>query len=113
MLPGMASKIRDRIVDNAVRCFARVGYSGCSTKEIATKANVTEGSLFRLCVSKEKLFTEALTAALAAKTIRPMHLRIVAFALLESRGMNDVNRKAIRRLAKSSPLIHEVLSVSR
>jgi AcrR family transcriptional regulator len=56
----MASKIRDRIIVTAVKCFAAHGYAGCSTKEIASRANVTEGSLFRLFGSKDKLFAEVL-----------------------------------------------------
>lgn len=58
----MASKIRDRIVEHAVACFAKNGFSGCPTKEIAVAANVTEGSLFRLFGSKEKLFEESLAS---------------------------------------------------
>jgi AcrR family transcriptional regulator len=113
MLTVMASKIRDRIITHAIRCFADDGYSGCSTKRIAEKANVTEGSLFRLCISKEKLFTEALTTALACKKIKRAHLRIAAFAVLESRGLTPSNLTAIRRLAKSSPCIEALLAISK
>lgn len=109
----MASKIRDRIVKNAIQCFALKGYHGCSTKDIASKADVTEGSLFRLHGSKEKLFDEALASALASKKTSKQHLRIVAFAMLEGKGMNDANRKAISRLAKRFPFIRELCSVCK
>jgi len=59
----MGSKIAGRIVDVAVECFAREGFSGATTKDICTKADVTEGSLFRLFGSKEKLFEAALRNA--------------------------------------------------
>jgi AcrR family transcriptional regulator len=59
----MGSKIAGRIVDVAVECFAREGFSGATTKDICTKADVTEGSLFRLFGSKEKLFEAALRTA--------------------------------------------------
>jgi AcrR family transcriptional regulator len=112
MLPKfMASKIRTRIVATAVRCFSKRGYSGTSTKEIATLADVTEGSLFRLFASKENLFTEALALALSAKGIRPMHLRIVAFALLEGKGLTQPNQAAISGLAKRAPLIRELRAI--
>jgi TetR/AcrR family transcriptional repressor of uid operon len=62
----MGSKIRVRILTTATQCFADNGFHGCSTKEIAAKANVTEGSLFRLFESKDKLFEEALSSSLAA-----------------------------------------------
>lgn len=109
----MASKIRDRIITHAIRCFANDGYSGSSTKRIAAKANVTEGSLFRLCSCKENLFTEALTTALSCKKIKRVHVRIAAFAVLESRGLTPANLKAIRRLAKSSTCIQSLLAISK
>lgn len=109
----MASKIRDRIVNKAVQCFAKKGYHGCSTKEIAEKANVTEGSLFRLFASKEKLFNESLTVTLAAKKIRKQHLRIMAFGMLETKITSEANRKALLRLASRFPLIRELRAISR
>jgi AcrR family transcriptional regulator len=60
----MGSKIRTRILTTATQCFAEHGFHGCSTKEIAARADVTEGSLFRLFESKEKLFGEALGLAI-------------------------------------------------
>jgi len=56
----MGSKIAGRILDVAIECFARGGFHGATTKEISTKAKVTEGSLFRLFASKEKLFEAAI-----------------------------------------------------
>lgn len=109
----MASKIRDRIVTTAVRCFATYGFCGCSTKEIAEQANVTEGSLFRLCKSKDKLFTEALTFALKTKPIGRRQLRIAAFALLESRGLTESNQSALKRLARQSLLIASLRQITK
>jgi AcrR family transcriptional regulator len=56
----MASKIASRILDVAVERFALSGYHGATTKAICDQADVTEGSLFRLFTSKEKLFEAAL-----------------------------------------------------
>jgi len=108
----MASKIRDRIIAHALRCFARRGFAGCSTKEIAASAKVTEGSLFRLFTSKEKLFTEALALALNAKAARRPHLRMFAFALLEGKGLSEPNRKGLRKMAASHPVVRHVREIS-
>lgn len=62
----MASKIRDRIINQAVRSFADNGYCGTSTKDIAARADVTEGSLFRLFGCKEKLFAESIARVKSA-----------------------------------------------
>jgi AcrR family transcriptional regulator len=109
----MASKIRERILTHAVRCFAAHGYAGSSTKEIAGRADVTEGSLFRLYSSKEKLFSEALALVLSSKPTRRTHIRFVAFALLEGKGITDLNRKALRRYAAKCPTVRELLAVSK
>jgi AcrR family transcriptional regulator len=109
----MASKIRDRIVANAIKCFAADGYHGASTRTIAKCADVTEGSLFRLCLSKDKLFAEALALALAAKCDRRAHFRIAAFAVLERKGLSRTNRKALVHLAARSPIIMQLLSLSK
>lgn len=109
----MASKIRDRIVSNAVQCFAAHGYSGCSTKEIARRADVTEGSLFRLCESKDKLFAEALGLALTAKKVRRSHQRIIAFAMLEGRGLDEANHRALKRLASKCPVIKALRAIAK
>jgi AcrR family transcriptional regulator len=59
----VASKIAEKILDAATECFAAEGFHGCTTKVICAKAGVTEGSLFRLFGSKEKLFEAALRRA--------------------------------------------------
>jgi AcrR family transcriptional regulator len=109
----MASKIRERIVAKAMRCFAAHGFHGTSTRDIAEKANVTEGSLFRLCCSKEKLFTEALALALAAKDERTSHVRLVAFALLEDKGFTERNRKALAHFSARCQLIKDLRSITK
>lgn len=108
----MASKIREKIIDHAIRCFAVRGFAGCSTKEISQKADVSEHSLFRLFGSKEKLFAEALASALSSKVVRRKHLRVAAFALLERQGLTPAHLAALRKLSKDSVLVKELLAVA-
>jgi AcrR family transcriptional regulator len=65
----LPSKIREKIIVAAAECFAQTGYSGCATKQIAQAADVTEGSLFRLFGSKEKLFEEAVAYAVSKRIV--------------------------------------------
>ncbi|MGQ0626055.1 MAG: TetR/AcrR family transcriptional regulator [Sporichthyaceae bacterium] len=51
--------VRALLVDSARRCFAAKGYSGASTREIATEAGVHEALIFRHFGNKVGLFTEA------------------------------------------------------
>jgi AcrR family transcriptional regulator len=60
----MASKVAERILAAAIESFAESGFHGSTTKEICTRADYTEGSLFRLFGSKEKLFEAALRKSL-------------------------------------------------
>lgn len=70
----MASKIRGRIVDAAIELYAQNGLHGTTTIQIAKRADVTEGSLFRLFRTKEKLFDEALEQS-AGTMLAPAKLR--------------------------------------
>jgi AcrR family transcriptional regulator len=70
----MASKIRGRIVDAAVELYAQHGLHGTTTIQIAKRADVTEGSLFRLFHSKDRLFEEALQQV-AANLLKPAKLQ--------------------------------------
>lgn len=109
----MASKIREKILSHALRRFASCGYAGSSTRDISQSANVSEHSLFRLFGSKEILFDEALSHALSRSTMRPVHFRVTAFALLEGRARAPKHRSKIRKLAKNSVLVRELVSISR
>lgn len=59
------TKIRDRaarITAAAAQLFARQGYHGTNTREIAQLAGISENTMFRYFASKEDLFWVALTS---------------------------------------------------
>lgn len=58
----MASKIVEKILEAATELFARQSYFGTSTREIALYADVTEPSIYRLFLTKDKLFESCLLA---------------------------------------------------
>ena len=55
----------EKIVATAARLFARQGYHGTSTREIARLANVAENTLFRYFEHKEDIFWAALRLHMA------------------------------------------------
>jgi|HubBroStandDraft_2_1064218.scaffolds.fasta_scaffold311558_1 AcrR family transcriptional regulator len=57
---GTRSIKKDRIVQAAGKLFARQGYHGTSTREIAHLADVSENTLFRHFEHKENIFWSAL-----------------------------------------------------
>lgn len=62
---------RRRILDAAARLFRESGYDGVGVDAIMNEAGLTAGGFYSHFASKEALFSEAMTAALApGKTLR-------------------------------------------
>ncbi|HHP7232550.1 MAG TPA: TetR/AcrR family transcriptional regulator [Xenococcaceae cyanobacterium] len=53
---------RTRILQAALRLFARKGYDGTTTKDLAASANVAEGTLFRYFPNKKAILIEVATS---------------------------------------------------
>jgi AcrR family transcriptional regulator len=68
-MPELA-KSKDRIVAAAVTHFARAGFDGATTEEIARTAKVSHGNLFRYFSSKRELFVAAIDAELERLRLR-------------------------------------------
>merc|ERR1712054_294503 len=52
---------RSRILKAALRLFAAQGYDGTTTKELAKKAKVAEGTIFRYFPNKKAVLIEVAT----------------------------------------------------
>jgi AcrR family transcriptional regulator len=78
-MPAKSSTQKEKIVAAASQLFARQGYHGTSTREIARLADVSENTIFRHFERKEDLFWSALRARCAAMKLR----RDVAEGMLE------------------------------
>ena len=52
---------RDKILKAAQKLFARHGYDGTTTKELAEKAGIAEGTLFRHFTNKKAILVEVAT----------------------------------------------------
>lgn len=59
-----------RIIEAAAQLFARQGYHGTSTREIARLAEISENTLFRHFEHKEDIFWSALRASLSDLRVR-------------------------------------------
>lgn len=69
-MPGKNSNQREKILASAAQLFARQGYHGTSTREIARLADVNENSIFRHFDRKEDLFWSALRSRCTAIKLR-------------------------------------------
>jgi AcrR family transcriptional regulator len=63
---------RDRLIQAARNVFARYGYNGATTRRIATEAEVTEVTMFRLFGSKNGLLDEAVRVAVTEEHAVPL-----------------------------------------
>jgi AcrR family transcriptional regulator len=64
----MGSKVKPRIINAAITLFGRFGLYGVTTLELAKEARVIEGSLYRLFLTKEKLYDEAVESVVRGST---------------------------------------------
>ena len=69
-LPAKSSAQTEKIMTAAAQLFARQGYHGTSTREIARLADVSENTLFRHFDRKEDVFWSALRTRCAAIKLR-------------------------------------------
>ena len=53
--------VKERILKTATRLFARRGYEGTTTKDLASQAKVAEGTLFRYFPNKKAILIEVAT----------------------------------------------------
>jgi AcrR family transcriptional regulator len=69
-VPAKNSTQREKIVAAAAQLFARQGYHGTSTREIARVADVSENAIFRHFDRKEDLFWSAVRERCSAVKLR-------------------------------------------
>jgi AcrR family transcriptional regulator len=71
---------QDRMIAAAVCLFARAGFHGTTTKDVAKLANVSEGNIFRYFPTKRDLFLGALESELQKLSFRAETLVRIAQA---------------------------------
>ena len=71
-VPEMTDKQR-RVLDAAMEVFAERGYAGASTAEIAKRAGVAEGTVFKTYKTKKDLLL-GIVAPMFARTVAPLLL---------------------------------------
>lgn len=92
----MASKIEPRILEAAIALFADYGYYGVTTRDLARKARVTEGSIYRLFESKDKLFERALDKA-TGHLLDPAQFLFLIFKNRQKQGFTSAIAAPVRR----------------
>ena|SRR5690349_21091766 len=100
----MGSKIQPNILAAGIELFADFGYYGVTTRDVAQRAETTEGSIYRLFKSKDGLFAEALKVVID-RALDPAQFLMMLFEK-EGHGKQDLPSMitvVIRRWYESIP----------
>jgi AcrR family transcriptional regulator len=92
----VASKIVAKILEGATDLFAKQGYFGASTRDLALKADVAEPSIYRLFLNKEKLFHDCLSAVVERSLEPVQFLALISTPEPDEEFVSTAGR-AIRR----------------
>jgi AcrR family transcriptional regulator len=95
VLPLKNSSQREKIISAAAQLFARQGYHGTSTREIARLADVSENTIFRHFERKEDLFWSAVRSRCTAVALR----RDVAEGMAEGQAPEVIVPKIVEFLS--------------
>lgn len=98
----MSSRIESRILQNAIELFADFGYFGVTTRDLAKKAKVTEGSIYRIFKSKELLFQKAVEEVVN-RALDPAHFLYMIFDKPPKQDFASLATAAVRRWYFSLP----------
>jgi AcrR family transcriptional regulator len=109
----MASKIRKQILSAAIELFAQHGIDGTTTKEISTRAAVTEMSLFRLFGSKDRLFEEVLQSVCRDQMTPEMFGELLDCEGEFCEVVGDVLRRLYKQLGREFPRLVVFANLSR
>lgn len=74
-----AEQRRLNLIEAAIDLFSRKGFSGTTTKEIATAAGVTEAIVFRHFATKQDLYTAILEHRISAENLEAWLTKAQAF----------------------------------
>jgi AcrR family transcriptional regulator len=81
----LKDEVKERIVDAALDVFARKGFARATMVEIASRAGVSTGNIYRYFANKQVLFDEAVPVRFARRFSDLMRRRVEALA-----GVADV-----------------------
>ena len=94
MAQTLKPELRARVLLAAEQAFAEAGYEGATMADIAARASVSTGNVYRYFESKEALFREAIPDAFAATFLRLVKKRVRA--LVRAGDLNDLDEPAQR-----------------
>ncbi|PLY01440.1 MAG: TetR/AcrR family transcriptional regulator [Desulfuromonas sp.] len=90
MAQRLKQEVRERILAAAVQVYAEQGYGAARLVDIADRAQVGTGNLYRYFKGKEALFNELVTPALAAELLRRLRRRMRELADMKDWGRATV-----------------------
>jgi AcrR family transcriptional regulator len=99
------SSSQERMIAAAVCLFARAGFNGTTTKDVAKLASVSEGNIFRYFPTKQDLFLGALESELQKLSVRAEVLVLIAEATDSHAALGAVFEMITETMMKQPELI--------
>jgi len=75
--------VRDRIIEAAGAIFAERGFTSARLADVAERAGISTGNIYKYFDDKESLFNAIVTAPIAAQLLRLLRIRLREFERLE------------------------------
>jgi AcrR family transcriptional regulator len=89
MVQTLKTAIRQQVIDAAEAAFAESGYLGATMADIAGRAGVSTGNLYRYFANKDELFYSILTDEFVESFLRLLRRRVKS--LLEAEHLADLD----------------------
>lgn len=91
--------VRDRIIEAAGAIFAERGFASARLADVAERADISTGNIYKYFDDKEALFNAIVTAPIAAQLLRLLRIRLREFEKLDQwEGANANGSDAARAL---------------
>ncbi|WP_267552629.1 TetR/AcrR family transcriptional regulator [Rhizobium rhizogenes] len=79
----LKDEVRDRIVEAAGTVFAEQGFTAARLADVAERAGISTGNIYKYFEDKEALFNAIVTAPIAARLLRLLRARLREFERLD------------------------------
>lgn len=93
----LKEEVRTRIIEAAASVFADRGYAATKLSDVAQRADISTGNIYKYFENKEAMFDEIVTVSIAAELLRRLRARIRDIGRLEDWSKADAAGSASAR----------------
>jgi AcrR family transcriptional regulator len=91
-----STKVKTHVLAAGIKLFAESGYYGTTTRDLAKESGISEGSIYRVFESREKLFAVALSEVIN-RALDPAQLLLALFDEHSAKDLPSILAAILRR----------------